>query len=333
MAATAKMAGRRTNLALLWVSILALVTGVAAFTVGSPSGGWVIVAHGVIALAIVVLIPWKSMIAARGLTRRRPGRVLSIALAAVTALALASGLLLVVGGVDRLGPFTTMQVHVSAGVLAISLTLVHTLQRPVPHRGSDFSRRNLLRAAGVLAAGAGVWLAVEGVLDVTGRRGGQRRFTGSHEIVDPGAIPYTQWLNDTVQHLDEDHRVAVAGTAHSVAGIGAGGDVVPATLDCTGGWFTTQDWSGIRLDRLLEEAEGTSIVVRSTTGYWRRFPREQASRLWLATHVAGEPLADGNGGPVRLVAPGRRGYWWVKWVESVEVDDRPAWWQPPLPTA
>ena len=30
-------------------------------------------------------------------------------------------------------------------------------------------------------------------------------------------------------------------------------------------------------------------------------------------------------------APGRRGFWWVKWVVAVEVSDRPPWRQPPFP--
>ncbi|NUR17262.1 MAG: molybdopterin-dependent oxidoreductase, partial [Dermatophilaceae bacterium] len=42
-------------------------------------------------------------------------------------------------------------------------------------------------------------------------------------------------------------------------------------------------------------------------------------------------LSAGHGGPVRLVAPGRRGFWWVKWVDRVGVDDRPSWSQPPFP--
>jgi hypothetical protein len=35
--------------------------------------------------------------------------------------------------------------------------------------------------------------------------------------------------------------------------------------------------------------------------------------------------------PARLVAPGRRGYHWVKWVTAIELSERPPWWQPPLP--
>lgn len=314
--------------------MLALVTGVAAFLVGTASGRLVIVAHGVLALVIVVLIPWKSAIAARGLARRRTGRVLSMALTGATLLALATGSLLITGATESVGPFTTMQLHVAFGLLAVSLTLIHTLQRPVSHRASDLSRRNVLRAGGVLAAAGVVWLAVEGLLDIASARGSARRFTGSHEITDPDAVPYTQWINDSVQHLDRtSHRVVIAGRPHDIPELENGRDIVRATLDCTGGWYTTQEFRGTRLDRLLNASSGSSIVVRSTTGYWRRFPLEQADRLYLATHMAGEPLRDGNGGPIRVVAPGRRGYWWVKWVAKIDVDDHPPWWQPPLPVA
>lgn len=327
------MAGRRTNLALLWASLLALVSGVATFTVGTGAGGWVIVAHGVIALAIVALAPWKSMIARRGLPRRRQGRLWSIGLTAAVLLTLGTGVLLVTGEMGAIGPFTTMQLHVAGGLLAVSLTLVHTLQRPVAARRTDLERRNLLRTGGLLTAAGGLWLLTEGTLDVTGARGSERRFTGSHQIFDPVKVPATQWTNDSVQHLDrEGHVVIVDGQGLHCEEISRGGDTVVATLDCTGGWFTTQEWGGTRLNRLVT-SPGRSIVVHAVTGYWRRFPVEQAGDLLLATHMAGEPLRDGNGGPVRIVAPGRRGYWWVKWVDRIEIDDRPPWWQPPLPTA
>lgn len=329
------MANRRTNLALLWVSMLALISGVSTFLVGTPGGRWVVIAHGVIALSLVVLIPWKSVIVNRGLRRRRPGRALSVSLTAIALLVLITGLVLVTGVVDVIGPFTVMQLHVALGLLAASLILIHTLQRPVAHRPSDLSRRNALRAGGMLAAAGGLWLLVEGSLDLfTWTRGQARRFTGSHEVTDPNAVPFTQWINDSVQHLDgTSHRVTVIGTEHSPADLEAVGDEVRATLDCTGGWYTTQDFSGARVDRLIGATSGVSIVVRSVTGYWRRFPIDQADQLYLVTHMAGLPLRDGNGGPIRLVAPGRRGYWWVKWVDTVDVDDHAPWWQPPLPTA
>ncbi len=71
--------------------------------------------------------------------------------------------------------------------------------------------------------------------------------------------------------------------------------------------------------------------MRSVTGYERAFPVDDADRLWLAVGSGGRALTPGRGAPVRLVAPGRRGFWWVKWVTAVEVSDQPAWQQPPFP--
>ncbi len=86
----------------------------------------------------------------------------------------------------------------------------------------------------------------------------------------------------------------------------------------------------MRLDRLLA-AGGRSVVVRSATGYARRFPRRDAAHLWLATRLGGELLVAAPGAPVRLVAPGRRGFWWVKWVRRIEVVEAPWWLQSPFP--
>lgn len=71
--------------------------------------------------------------------------------------------------------------------------------------------------------------------------------------------------------------------------------------------------------------------MRSTTGYRRRFPAGDAGVLRLATAVGGAPPSPGHGYPARLVAPGRRGSWWVRWVDRIDVDGRPWWWQPPFP--
>jgi DMSO/TMAO reductase YedYZ molybdopterin-dependent catalytic subunit len=78
---------------------------------------------------------------------------------------------------------------------------------------------------------------------------------------------------------------------------------------------------------LLDEAgvaEGASHVrVISHTGYRWSFALPAARALLLATHVAGAPLPHGHGAPCRLVAPGHRGWHWVKWVERVEVHAGP----------
>jgi DMSO/TMAO reductase YedYZ molybdopterin-dependent catalytic subunit len=78
-------------------------------------------------------------------------------------------------------------------------------------------------------------------------------------------------------------------------------------------------------------AAAASIEVVSMTGYRRRFPADEAGSLWLATAYQGVPLRPAYGAPVRLVVPQRRGFWWVKWVASVELSDLPAWSQSPFP--
>src|SRR3954468_23205136 len=75
------MAGRRTNLALLALLVLAFVTGLASWLAGPGLVRWIVIAHGAVGLAIVALAPWKSTIARRGLGRRRPGRGTAIAFA------------------------------------------------------------------------------------------------------------------------------------------------------------------------------------------------------------------------------------------------------------
>jgi DMSO/TMAO reductase YedYZ molybdopterin-dependent catalytic subunit len=120
----------------------------------------------------------------------------------------------------------------------------------------------------------------------------------------------------------------------SAADLGVGAEPVTARLDCTSGWYADATWSGRRLSDLVDPARlaaAASLVVVSVTGYRRTFPVAAAPDLWLATSCQGRPLTAPTGAPVRLVAPGYRGFWWVKWVASVELSDAPAWRQLPFP--
>jgi DMSO/TMAO reductase YedYZ molybdopterin-dependent catalytic subunit len=337
------MGTRRTNLALLVVLVVALVSGGLAFAAGTGWGRPVVVAHGAAGLAVLVLAPWKSVVVRRGLARRSgTGRWASVAFGVLVLVAVAAGLAHATGALARVGPVSAMQVHVGAALVAVPLLAWHAAARGGARaRRADLSRRALLRAAAV-AGGAGLLLpAVEGATRLAGLPGARRRFTGSHPVTDPARIPVTQWLDDRVQVLDPAAwrlRVTAAGsirdwTYGELAGFG---DRVEAVLDCTGGWHARAAWEGVRLDRLLPAAAaggGGSLVVASATGYRRRLPPDDAATLLLATRLAGRPLSAGHGFPARLVAPGRRGFWWVKWVVSVEVDPAPWWRQPPFPVS
>jgi len=63
--------GARTNLALLALLCIAFLTGWLAFAFASAPARWSLVVHAAGGFAIVALLPWKSMIARRGLDRPR----------------------------------------------------------------------------------------------------------------------------------------------------------------------------------------------------------------------------------------------------------------------
>ena len=75
--------GRRTNLALAVLLVTAVVSGLASQAIGVDWPLDLAVVHGAVALGILLLVPWKSTIVRRGLSRRRRGRVFSLILLTV----------------------------------------------------------------------------------------------------------------------------------------------------------------------------------------------------------------------------------------------------------
>ncbi|MEO7745495.1 MAG: molybdopterin-dependent oxidoreductase [Actinomycetota bacterium] len=327
------MAGRRINLALRVLLPGAAVTGGLTFLVGSGPVRPVVVLHGVVGLALLVLTPWKTAVVRRGLPRRRRDRWLSLALTGAVLLALLSGLAHGTGLLVAAGQLSAMQVHVGAGLVALAAGLAHARRRRQRARAGDLSRRTVVRAGLVVAAAGGGYAALSAAGTALGWPGARRRATGSYELA-AASMPATSWLLDAVP--DDDPlawrlTVTSAGVArsYSVADLAVPGDRVRAVLDCTGGWWATQEWSGTQVRRLLPEGATGSVEVVSATGYRRRLPLTDG--LLLAVAAGGAPLTSGRGAPVRLVVPGRRGFHWVKWVTRIEHDERPWWLEPPLP--
>ena len=327
--------GRLANLALLVLVPLAVFTGLFANAIG---GDWPVdpaFVHALSALGAVILAPWKSVTVRRGAARGRGYRWFSYGLLALTAAALLSGLVHAAGLAERVGPLTLMQVHVGAAVGALLLLAVHFAVHPVRPRRTDLNRRLFLKGAGVTGAAAAFWLGWEGIMRAAGWRGAERRFTGSHQrgSFAPELMPVTSWLDDRTPHIrEEDWRLRIDGRSLSYQELaGFPQQELDAVLDCTGGWFSEQRWRGVRLDGLVEAAGARSIRVRSATGYDRRFPVRDLPNLWLATSVGGARLSPGHGFPARIAAPGRRGFWWVKWVTEIETSSRPWWAQLPFP--
>jgi DMSO/TMAO reductase YedYZ molybdopterin-dependent catalytic subunit len=332
---------RITNLALLVALLVAFASGVGAVAAGTASGAWVAVVHGVVGVAVVLLVPWKSMIVRRGLRRpsRRRSRWASLLLAALAIAALVTGLGSASGLLRSVGGFHGIWLHVAAALALVPLVVWHVFARPAHAHRTDLSRRTLLRAGTLGAVAAGVYLAITAVVRAAGLPGASRRFTGSYAAgsFDPAAMPTTSWIVDVPPEVDPaTWRLVVADADGerelSLEELSRYDARLRATLDCTSGWYAHQDWEGVPVAALVPNTGAArSLYVHSTTSYWIRFPIGDLDRLLLATRAGGAPLSVGHGFPARLVAPGRRGFWWVKWVDRIELVSTPWWWQPPFP--
>ncbi len=334
-----RRAGRRTNVALLALTLGAFASGVLAFGTGTATEAELVaIAHGAFGLGLLLLVPWKSIIVRRSLSRgaRRSGHRAGVALGLLLVVAVATGVLHAVGGYQSVFGVTALTGHVVAAVLALPLLAVHVRGRRQRIRRADLSRRTMLRAGALGVGSLAAYLTIDTVTGVLGLPGRHRRETGSYELGSgqPDRMPVTQWFTDTVPSVErESWQLTVDSVTVSYAELNAANDAVHAVLDCTGGWYAEQEWRGVRMDRLIDTvpAGARSIEVVSVTGYRRRFPLSDLDRLLLATRIGGEPLSDGHGGPVRLVAPDRRGFWWVKWVAHVQTTSEAWWLQPPFP--
>jgi DMSO/TMAO reductase YedYZ molybdopterin-dependent catalytic subunit len=321
-----RQGGRRVDLVLGLLLLAGVLTGIAANTVGV---GWpldLIQIHAAAALAILLLTPWKFVVARRGLGKKRrpwPVKGLSLGLAFFVLVAVGSGLLHSTGRAEFVGPLTLMQIHVGSAVGAVVVLVAHFLFHAVRPRRGDADRRALLRLA-VLGGGAAVATAAWDTWAAT-----NRRFTGS---VPKAELEVTSWFNDGIQEVDPTaYRLGVGKAELDLdAVLALPRETFEAVLDCTSGWYSRQQWQGVRLSAVLASVgvtPGRSVEVRSRTGYARWFGADTLDDVWLVTHVGGFPLSYGHGFPARIVAPGRRGFWWVKWVTSIQPSDRPPWAQ------
>jgi len=102
------------------------------------------------------------------------------------------------------------------------------------------------------------------------------------------------------------------------------------TLQQNHGWISCSEWTGVPLSLLLKEAgvkPGATWVLGESAEPTKGAKSIPLGKAMLDVLIAygqnGEPVRPHNGYPLRLVAPGFEGNFQVKWLEAINVVDRP----------
>jgi DMSO/TMAO reductase YedYZ molybdopterin-dependent catalytic subunit len=311
-----------------------LVTGFLTLFAGSAGAAWIIAVHDACGIAIALLVViklrrvWPRVVPRAGGPDRRAA---GIGAAATVAACLLAGFAWAAGVTVAPVGYSLLSWHYALGAVLAVLVAVHMVIRAKRLRRRDLvGRRQFLATTGLAAVAVVGWRAQGPFETLLALKGARRRFTGSYESgsFSGNAFPSTSWVADHPAPIDpEAYRLQLHGLTgtprvFSLAELPAVDELV-ATLDCTGGFYSTQRWRGVRVGRLLDRAGAQAgarhVSITSVTGYRWSFGIDDARGLLLATHVTGVPLSHDHGAPVRLIVPGARGYQWVKWVTRIEL--------------
>jgi DMSO/TMAO reductase YedYZ molybdopterin-dependent catalytic subunit len=335
---------RLTNLLLLILTVGLAGSGLLGWIAPDDAAGPFYALHRLCGVGLLVTLLWKAPIVRGSLARRLPRPRLRqttipgllTGLTAFGALALGLGWTFGVLQVESFGGYSPLNVHVELGLLLLPLLGWHLSRRwdRKPALTRLLTRRRTLAQLGALMIGtlAGWRLIDAMVANEVGA--GERRASASRHIGSFTGNAFTAeiWQFDSVPLLEpEAWRLEIADPAGQVATLALTDlDKLPVVsvdvvLDCTGGWWTEQRWSGWRVADVLRLVDAPALgaddglaEVVSVTGHRWTFPLAELRTMLLATHVGGEPISPGHGAPVRLVAPNRRGFQWVKWVTRIE---------------
>lgn len=337
------MTARGTDWGLAALVASLIVTGVLTLFAGGRGGAWVFVVHDTLGFAIALLLVfklrrvWPRLRLPLRWDRRTAAGLLGTALAVA---ALGSGALWSTGITPNPGGYSLLAWHDALGVALAAAVGAHMLFRAKPLRGRDVAHRRQFLTAACLGGGALLAARLQRPVEtLLVLRGARRRFTGSYEADSfaGNAFPSTSWVADNPRPIAiGGYRLAVGGLVTRKLSLPlaelAPDDELTATLDCTGGFYSTQRWAGVAVDRLLARAgvlgRAGHVQFISRTGYRWSFALDEAHELLLATHVEGQPISHEHGAPVRLVAPSARGFQWVKWVDRVDLLDHPDYGAP-----
>jgi len=100
-------------------------------------------------------------------------------------------------------------------------------------------------------------------------------------------------------------------------------------MPCVEGWTETLLYQGVRLRELLAlagpKAQATWVMFHSAEGYSTGLPLKRllGDKVMLGYKINGLPLDAARGWPFQLVAPGKLGYKWAKWLVRLELTAEP----------
>jgi DMSO/TMAO reductase YedYZ molybdopterin-dependent catalytic subunit len=327
---------RTTDWSLALGVIAAFATGLWTFVSGRAEQWWVFALHSAVGYLLALLVLPKLW-RVRGRLwpgrdwRRWAGLSSTVLVIGTLASAIAWGF----GGQGVFLGYNLLNWHVLLGYILTAAVSLHMVLRARPLRRSDMrGRRQALRIGGFIALATLAWPFREWLVQALKLPSAFHRFTGSREVASfsGNSFPIVSWMADSPAPLDiERWTLSISGDVARPLTLRydelKADDELVATLDCTGGFYTTQRWCGVRVARLLEQVEPTAearyLRFVSVTGYRWSLPITRADELLLATYVGDEALSHGHGAPLRLVAPGERGLIWVKWLVAIEVRNAP----------
>ena len=329
------MSPRLTDWSIALATVIAFMTGVVSLIAGHPQEWLIFVLHAIGGFWLLLLLwgklrrVWPRLIHSRRWDRRTIFG--SLALLLVT-LALGSGIWWANGGAWDFAGFNLLNWHIALGFVLTAAIVLHMFARAKRLRKRDIvGRRRVVQFSALLIGGVAIWPGEQLAERILNLPGAKQRFTGSREqgSYAGNAFPTSSWVADQPRQIDaQSWRLSLGGAVNtprdfSYDELVSAGDELEATLDCTGGFYSTQRWRGIRIGRLLDEAalltEARYVSFVSVTSYRWSLPLDEARSALLATHSGEDSLSHEHGFPLRLVAPGRRGFEWVKWITRVEV--------------
>jgi len=329
------MSPRLTDWSIALAAMLAFMTGIVSLIAGLPQEWFIFVLHAIGGFWLLLLLwgklrrVWPRLIHPRRWNRRTIFGLLALLL---VTLALGSGIWWVAGGAWDFAGFNLLNWHIALGLVLTAAIVFHMFARAKRLRTRDIAgRRRALHFSALLLGGVALWPGQQLAERVLNLPGARQRFTGSREIGSyaGNAFPTSSWVADQPRPIDaQTWRLSLSGAVttprdFSYDELVSASDELQATLDCTGGFYSTQRWRGISVRRLLDHAalhaDARFVSFISVTSYRWSLPLEEARIALLATHTGEEPLSHEHGFPLRLVSPGRRGFEWVKWITRIEV--------------